>query len=217
MPTTKRPSSHSALTSDTPEASLASPLAAYIRVPLSWYQSATYAYQDDETHSTIRRSYTHPDQQDCKRYFCGYCGTQLSYWSESPATEADFIQLTLGSLMHEDLHDLEDLGLIPDETDSDESGQDLDTEKAVDTKPDQSAGVLQQSFGVPWFEELVQGTKLGKMRRRQGGGQSQDGNVQVQWEIIEYSDNGAEEDIDMATPSSGKRKLDERDDDEATA
>lgn len=119
--------------------------------------------------------------------------------------------------MHEDLHDLEDLGLIPDETDSDESGQDLDTEKAVDTKPDQSAGVLQQSFGVPWFEELVQGTKLGKMRRRQGGGQSQDGNVQVQWEIIEYSDNGAEEDIDMATPSSGKRKLDERDDDEATA
>ncbi|KAJ6784960.1 hypothetical protein PWT90_01759 [Aphanocladium album] len=201
-----------------PEASLATPLAAYIRVPLSWYQSATYAYCDDETHTTIRRSYTHPDQQDCKRYFCGYCGTQLSYWSESPAAEAEYIHLTLGSLVREDLHDLEELGLIPDDTDSDEAAQDRDTEDAAEdeeaepTEP--NAAVLRESFGVPWFEELVQGTRLGKIRHRHGGHRSQDGSVQVEWEIIEYSDGNDVEDVEMETPSSGKRKLSDRGDDE---
>ncbi|KAJ3487823.1 hypothetical protein NLG97_g6319 [Lecanicillium saksenae] len=200
------------------QASLASPLAAYIRVPLAWYKSATYAYCDDETHTTIRRSYTHPDQQDCKRYFCGYCGTQLSYWSESPAAEAEYIHLTLGSLVHEDLHDLEELGLIPDDTDSDEAAQDPDAEYVAEDEEaeptDSKAAVLRESFGVPWFEELVEGTRLGKLRRRHGGHRSQDGSVQVEWEIIEYSDDTGAEDIDMETPSSGKRKLSERGDDE---
>lgn len=202
------------------QASLATPLAAYIRVPLTWYRSATYAYRDDETHSTIRRSYAHPDQQDSVRYFCGYCGTQLSYWSESPATEAEYIHLTLGSLVHEDLHDLQSLGLIPDDTDSDEAAQDDDMEHVVDgdglEPAEPGATVLREQFGVPWFEDLVQGTRLGKLRRRYGGHRSQDGRVQVEWEIVEYSDHGEDmEDVDMPTPSSGKRKLDERGDEKS--
>ncbi|KAH8716271.1 hypothetical protein HC256_005048 [Beauveria bassiana] len=195
--------------STTHEASLATPLPAYIRVPLTWYKSATYAYYDDETHATIRRSYTHPDEQDFRRYFCGYCGTQLSYWSESPATEADYIHLTLGSLLRQDLHDLEALGLIPDDTDSDESAPAGDAGDQ-DEPSEREAAVVRESFGVPWFEELIEGTRLGKLRRRHGGHESQDGRVQVEWEIIEYSDGSDMEDVDMPTPASGKRKLDER-------
>lgn len=184
---------------------------------MSWYKSATYAYCDDETHATIRRSYTHPDQQDCKRYFCGYCGTQLSYWSESPVAEAEYIHLTLGSLVHEDLHDLEELGLIPDDTDSDEpEAEEAAADDETAEEPTESdAAVLRESFGVPWFEELVKGTRLGHLRRRQGGHRSRDGSVQVKWEIIEYSDDA--DDVDMETPSSGKRKLDDREDGEIEA
>ncbi|KAH9438073.1 hypothetical protein MCOR02_001714 [Pyricularia oryzae] len=94
----------------------ASPLAAFLRVPLSWYQSSTFPFFDDERSGAIRRTYTHPAQQASKRNFCGFCGTPLSYWSEDPPSEADFIRLTLGSLCHEDLGDLEELGLVPGPT-----------------------------------------------------------------------------------------------------
>ncbi|OAA67367.1 hypothetical protein ISF_03543 [Cordyceps fumosorosea ARSEF 2679] len=194
------------------QASLATPLAAYIRVPLTWYRSATYAYCDDETHATIRRSYVHPHQQDCIRYFCGYCGTQLSYWSESPAAEAEYIYLTLGSLLSEDLHDLQSLGLIPDDTDSDDDTpqeENVAGHKPPEEPPAEATVMFRESFGVPWFEELVDGTRLGKLRHS-----SQDGQVRVEWEIIECSDNDNDmEDVDMPAPSPGKRKLDQRGDD----
>ncbi|KAF4979620.1 hypothetical protein FZEAL_4177 [Fusarium zealandicum] len=196
---------------------LATPLAAYIRVPLSWYHSTTYAFFPDETHTLIRRVYTHPSQQHSKRHFCGYCGTPLSYWSEDPRSEAEYINLTLGSLLREDLRDLEDMGLIPEEEDRPE------------TEPEQSAAVvgrntaLRQSYGVPWFDGLVEGTRLGSMRHSQGVKRSQDGSVRVEWEIIEYSANddgdeagqaqgtGEEEDVDMELSHPGKRKLQDRD------
>lgn len=143
----------------------------------------------------------------------------MSYWSESPATEAEYIHLTLGSLLQEDLHDLEELGLIPDDADSDEqSTQDVDAGHAVDDEHEEPAEStikrLRPSFGVPWFEDLVQDTRLGRLRRKHGGGRSQDGRVQVEWEIIEYTDHGNDgvEDVDMPTASAGKRKLDERED-----
>ncbi|GKU01436.1 unnamed protein product [Fusarium langsethiae] len=196
------------------QTSLATPLAAYIRVPLSWYHSTTYSFFPDETHALIRRVYTHPSQEYSKRHFCGYCGTPLSYWSENPHTEADFINLTLGSLLREDLRDLEDMGLIPEEEDN----------KTLTTQPSEVVGrntALRQSYGVPWFDGMVEGTRLGNMRRSQGVKQSQDGRVKVEWEIVEYSDNGDEskgssrDDIDVEMSVPGKRKMKDRDDLEA--
>ncbi|KAF5026051.1 hypothetical protein F66182_1843 [Fusarium sp. NRRL 66182] len=190
---------------------------AYIRVPLSWYHSTTYSFFPDETHALIRRVYTHPSQQYSKRHFCGYCGTPLSYWSENPHTEAEFINLTLGSLLREDLRDLEDMGLIPDEGD----------EKISVNQSSEVVGrntALRQSYGVPWFDGMVEGTRLGNMRRSQGVRQSQDGRVKVEWEIVEYSGNGngngneargSPEDVDMEMSHPGKRKLQDRDDTEA--
>src|SRR2546421_6283673 len=95
--------------------SQAAPITSWLRIPLDWYHSTTYAFFPDETHSSIRRTYTHPRYPDTKRYFCGFCGTPLSYWSERPPLEKNFIYLTLGSLVAEDLRDLEELGLLPEE------------------------------------------------------------------------------------------------------
>ncbi|KAF7550206.1 hypothetical protein G7046_g8094 [Stylonectria norvegica] len=199
---------------------LATPLAAYIRVPLEWYHSTTYSFFPDETHSTIRRAYTHPSQQYSKRHFCGYCGTPLSYWSEDPPSEAEFIKLTLGSLLREDLRDLEDMGLIPEESESETEA------KAQEVAPTRSTA-LRQSYGVPWFDGMVEGTRLGNLRRSQGIQRSQDGRVQVEWEIVEFSGDGdlvdksgsgsgsGDEDVDMESANPAKRKLEDRDDADA--
>ncbi|GJN68951.1 hypothetical protein PLIIFM63780_000860 [Purpureocillium lilacinum] len=186
---------------------LATPLAAYIRVPLSWYHSTTFAFFPDETHSMIRRAYTHPSQQHSKRHFCGFCGTPLSYWSENPRSEADYIQLTLGSLLREDLADLEDMGLIPDDTDDEAESNELQRRET----PTKSTA-LRESLGVPWFDGMVDGTRLGNLRRSQGVHRSEDGSVRVEWEIVEFSDAPGGEDVDMSTGSRSpsKRKLSDR-------
>ncbi|KAG5941512.1 hypothetical protein E4U59_001687 [Claviceps monticola] len=186
---------------------LATPLAAYIRVPLSWLHSTTFAFFDDETHTMIRRAYTHPSQEHTKRNFCGFCGTPLSYWSEEPRSEADFINLTLGSLLQEDLQDLEDLGLIPEESD-----REVEEDKEAGTNRNQGIA-LRQSFGVPWFDSMVEGTQLGRMRRTHGITQSGDGTVKIEWEITEQADesDGKDGDVEAAAAGlSGKRKLEDR-------
>lgn len=140
----------------------------------------------------------------------------MSYWSEDPHTEADFINLTLGSLLREDLRDLEDMGLIPEE----------EEDKTIVGRSSDVVGrntALRQSYGVPWFDGMVEGTRLGNMRRSQGVKQSQDGRVKVEWEIVEYSNNGDEsqgspqEDVDMEMSVPGKRKMKDRDEAEAVA
>ncbi|KAH6610679.1 hypothetical protein Trco_000699 [Trichoderma cornu-damae] len=167
---------------------LATPLAAYIRVPLSWYHSTTYAFFPDETHAMIRRVYTHPSQDYSKRHFCGFCGTPLSYWSEEPRSEADFINLTLGSLLREDIRDLEDMGLIPEDGDE---GSTSRSEAAPATPTKRTA--LQHSFGVPWFDGLIDGSRLGSMRRSYGAKRLRDGQTIVEWDIVEASENGGGE------------------------
>ncbi|KZF21958.1 hypothetical protein L228DRAFT_283160 [Xylona heveae TC161] len=233
---------------------LATPLSAWLRVPLDWYRSSTYAFFNDESHATIRRVFTPAASPSTKRQFCGYCGTPLSYWTESPHSEADFISLTLGSLLGEDLLELEELGLLPPEAvddaltekeqiearrESDESKNDsqltrqrqtLEDEAEVETEEEdaeeEKEGALGQQlsrvFGtddgffdhLPWFESLIDGSKLGRLSRRSAGqSQSQDGNVRVEWEIAEWNGGEDEEDDDDGDEASaqksnpGKRKL----------
>lgn len=137
----------------------------------------------------------------------------MSYWSENPPSEAEYINLTIGSLLREDLRDLEDMGLIPEEDDDEKEAKSSEAVAGRHT-------ALRQSFGVPWFDGLVEGTRLGNMRRRQGVQRSQDGRVNIEWEIVEYSGNegsGAHsadaegEDVEMELSNPGKRKLEDRD------
>ncbi|KAI9746666.1 MAG: hypothetical protein M1818_000380 [Claussenomyces sp. TS43310] len=171
-------------------------LSAYLRVPLPWVHSTTYAFFPDETHHSIRRVYTSPSDTASKRHFCGFCGTPLSHWTESPRREADYIYLTLGSLAGNDLQDLEELGLLPQELAAD---NDDDVQEASDVQG--AAQSVSLGRGVPWFESLVRGTGLGRVKRSIGS--SRDGSTRVDWEVFEWT-NG-----DDAQPANvvGKRKL----------
>ncbi|TAQ85899.1 hypothetical protein B7494_g5801 [Chlorociboria aeruginascens] len=177
------------------------PISAWIRVPLAWYESTTFSYFEDETHNNIRRTYSEP-QDNATRQFCGFCGTPLSYYTEIPQTEAEYIALTLGSLSSSDLRDLEELGLLPTEVVEDAEN---DKEKMENVVAHARSNVLADptNEGMPWFETMVEGSKLGKMRKSWGHRQAKDERGYVEWEILEWTEE------DDAEPTTGKRKLDE--------
>lgn len=156
---------------------------------------------DDESHASIRRTYTSPSEQSSKRHFCGFCGTPLAFWSEETPKEAEYISLTLGSLAGKDLRDLEDLGVLPREAIEDAEG-----ERAVigDVAREGGDGAGGGEEGLPWFETMVKGSKLGNVKRSWGESRSQNGRFKVEWEIVEWNGDGSEEE---GTKSPAKRKL----------
>lgn len=166
----------------------ASPLSAWLRIPLIWYSSTTIPVLADETHASIKRVYSPPNEKS-QRHFCGFCGTPLSYWSEQPPSEADYISLTLGSLSGTDLGNLEDMGAFPKEA----------VEEAESDRRLINSGVTATDT-LPWFEKMVEGSTLGKIRRT--GLRREDGVRVVEWEIVEWTE--AEGDA-----SPGKRKIGE--------
>ncbi|KAK0629839.1 hypothetical protein B0T17DRAFT_200642 [Bombardia bombarda] len=208
-----------------------SPLAAFLRVPLQWYYSTTHAVFPDETSSTIHKVYTSPSEAHAMRHFCSFCGTPLSYWSEQPRSEADYIHLTLGSLAPEDLADLEDLGFLPgsdDETESeagtegqnkkptgdddisvaDDAGAAAEEELVMTLRNKNKNGGRETVGGLPWLDSLMEGSRLGRLRRATKG-QRQSGPVKVEWEIVEWTEG---DDDESQSPRNGKRKLAERGD-----
>jgi len=105
-------------------------------------------------------------------------------------------------LTGEDLRDLEDLGLLPKEaleSDSENGNGNPDVTEMQQAEPE-----IEERDIVPWFETLVQGSKLGKLRRMRGQKQSTDGRRRVEWEIMEWTDDAGESDA----AASSKRKLD---------
>lgn len=70
-----------------------------------------------------------------QRRFCGFCGTPLSYWSETPKSEAGFIRLVVGSLHAQDLNRLDEWGAIGE--DEDESSAESSAEGNNDKKEDE--------------------------------------------------------------------------------
>ncbi|KAI9822835.1 MAG: hypothetical protein M1826_000363 [Phylliscum demangeonii] len=199
--------------------SQAAPLSAFLRIPLSWYHSQTHAYYPDETHPAIRRSYTSGTQPHAIRHFCGYCGTPLTYWTEQPPAEADYISLTLGSLRGEDLRELEDWGLLRALLDEDEGRKEAAEEEEL-------AAVAVVYAGLPWFDRLLDGSRLGQLmlrhrerERRAGevaghaprheGGFAGPGPgpvetaVRVEWEIVEWTEGGEPAEGEMGGGGSG--------------
>ncbi|RAK78384.1 uncharacterized protein BO72DRAFT_476675 [Aspergillus fijiensis CBS 313.89] len=222
-----------------------SPLTAWLRVPLSWYQSHTQSFFPDETHASIRRIFSPHHAPHTQRVFCGFCGTPLTYWSEVPRDEADFMSVSLGSLFGEHQRKLEDLDLLPpavpssddeDEEEDDEveevlrvgevevedadeeeeeaeAEQELESEGKVVAVPATASSDrptstrvvipaaaggdgsgLSRSYrqgtfgGIPWFEEMIEGSQLGRlMKTRRGVGVSDDHSTTVEWEISEWS------------------------------
>lgn len=68
--------------------------------------------------------------------------------------------------------------------------------------------------GVPWFESMVSGSRLGSIQR--SAGTKRDGNWSVEWEIVEWTEEEApgpssaqETESGIADRGTGKRKLDD--------
>lgn len=203
----------------------ASPLSAHIRVPLTWYHSATISHYPDETATQIRRVYENPLEAHTRRTFCGVCGTPLTYWSERPHSEAAYIQVTIGSLRRDDLGDLEDLGLLPESPVEEErfdiparggrqeegaaSGTAATSESPAAASVAHPAGAHRE-IDIPWFDSIVEGSRLGgRLRTARGARQSADGSTRVEFEITEYTDEGDVTEAGGCPGSGGKRKRDD--------
>lgn len=177
----------------------ASPLTLWLRVPLPWYTSATFAQFPDETHLSIQRTFTSPYAPSTCTKFCGFCGTQLSSWNERTREEAEHICLPVGSLLDEDQELLNTLGFFGDSSDDEStvatSPQTNLTRAVVRSEP--------QARGAPWFEEIVRNSSLGRLKQQRG--RRLDNGVQVEWEVTEWTESDGDVGSGTATPS--KRKI----------
>lgn len=95
------------------------------------------------------------------------------------------------------------LGFLPSAESSDEDAGDLAGPSSTNTSRQIVRSSI-QNRGAPWFEELVENTKLGRFKQRRGGHSSRDGSVRVEWEIMEWTEGDAD---DEAGPASSKRKI----------
>lgn len=110
------------------------------------------------------------------------------------------MSVTVGSLFGEDQSALEDLDLLPKDTDSTESITPESTVLAPTVPSSSSSQVVhgepQMSVrhrtgtldGIPWFEEMIEGSRLGRIgkRRRGVGG---DNSTHIEWEVTEWQDS----------------------------
>lgn len=120
------------------------------------------------------------------------------------------MDVTLGSLLNESLDLLETLQLYGDLEEDSASGVDQDEDEnsseriaggamapasASSMKPQQRGSTMvhrMQNRGMPYFEEMVENSRLGRIKRQRGGQSSTDGTSRVEWEVIEMG--GEDED-----------------------
>ena len=138
-----------------------------------------------------------------KRHFCGFCGTTLTFWSEAEPGEEDWICVNLGSLENGSLRILDEMDILPSPMDEERQLEEIPAEKATGQSVVVRSG-NREIKGQPWFEELIEGSHLGKLKRRRGGETSKDGSSKVEWEIVEFE--GRE---DPGESTNGKRKITE--------
>lgn len=67
---------------------------------------------------------------------------------------------------------------------------------------DSTAVRRMQNRGIPYFEEMVENSRLGRIKRQKGGHTSQDGRMTVQWEVVEIDNTEPSSPMD-AEPDAG--------------
>ena len=95
---------------------------------------------------------------------------------------------------------LEDAGLLPGPRSESKETAQTDT---AGSRQVADLGQGREIRGTPWFEEMIQGSQLGRIKRRRGGETSSDGHTKVEWEITEYESSEG----DVGNASTAKRKL----------
>lgn len=143
------------------------------------------------------------------------------------------MSVSVSSLRVDDQGLLGDLGLVPEDSDEEEkeeapyagaSTSDLASAQTSSSSvvvpsfddltgfPDISRTFQQgRTGGIPWFEEMMEGSHLGRlMRSRHGMGTSDDKSTSIQWEFSEWHDDGTgrilQQDSDSSGRSRSKRK-----------
>ena len=137
--------------------------------------------------------------------------------------------MTLGSLLGESIERLEALNIIPDSAEDEAGlvrGSDVEEDDHVPTQENSMGGVegpatiatsqpaseqlsalppgFMQNRGIPYFEEMVENSRLGRIKRQKAGHTSRDGRTTVQWEVVEIGgDDPTPMDTDAET--SGDR------------
>jgi len=190
----------------------ATPLTLWLRVPLPWFHSATFAHFPDETPASIQRTFTSPfasASANARRQFCGYCGTQLTSWHERTRDDAEHILLTVGSLLDEDQELLGELGWLPGDSSDEEAAAPRGMQAQAQDERERTVAQAERAKGTPWFEELVENTRLGRFKKQKGGHVSRDGSVRVEWEVMEWTEGDDADDEAGETTISAKRKIGE--------
>lgn len=108
--------------------------------------------------------------------------------------------MNIGSLRRDSVERLEDAGLLPGTGTENNETMQADT---AGSRQVTNVGQGREVRGTPWFEEMIQGSELGRVKRRRGGKTSSDGRTKVEWEISEFESG----DGDIGVASTGKRKL----------
>lgn len=138
------------------------------------------------------------------------------------------MSVAVGSLYSEDQRALGDLDLLPDDSDEDVEPTDIPSSSALAPARGTPSSIVVPSFGetpnisrsfrhgttsgIPWFEEMVEGSRLGRlMRAKRGKGMSEDNSTSFEWEISEWHDDGTggvttQDDSDSSGHTTGKRK-----------
>jgi hypothetical protein len=143
----------------------------------------------------------------------------LTYWTEKPPDEAEYMSVTIGSLFREDQSVLEDLGLLPNDVDTGdllESMETAVTSTAAPASVQVGSSEPQLSVrhrkgtvgGIPWFEEMIEGSWLGRVgKSRRGVGISTDGSIKIEWDVSEWHGDWTEGDAEDRDPESGPGKV----------
>ena len=132
------------------------------------------------------------------------------------------MSVTVGSLNGEDQSALEDLDLLPRDSELSEALVPASTTVAPTAPSTSQVAHGGPDFsirhrtgtvhGIPWFEEMIEGSRLGRVgkRRRGVGG---DSSVHVEWEVTEWQDSHTNVRTDdrelIASPRPTKRKAPE--------
>ena len=130
--------------------------------------------------------------------------------------------MTLGSLLNESIDRLEALDIISDTTEDDEGlvkGGTIDEEDHIPTNEESMRGVdgpgagaatsqhsvarSMQNRGLPYFEEMVENSRLGRIKRQKGGHTSRDGRTTVQWEVVEIGGDDGSTPMETSAESGG--------------
>jgi len=173
----------------------ASPIPLLLRFPTPWLTSHTTSFFPDETHQSIRRTYSSPfsPNDTLSSVFCGYCGTQLWRWDSADEEAEQWVCVTVGSLND---------GEVEKYFGNDHLEEDDEAKEKVDPRAEEKLR------GAEWFEDLLgSGSGLtstkGALGRIARLGVRERGNSRVvEWEIVEWNSGDTEE-----GSGSAKRKI----------